>query len=332
MELTLTEIHTFETFKKSELASILPLELIIEIGIYFFNYDILLYGNYSKISKLEFESVLPFITSLKIKPYHPQSEKKITLEDKTDKRIHQITDLNPNLCLHLKKLKLTRPLSKPQPDVCEYFIREYKFKYPDINISKVFIPSLKNLFNLTNLKIEDVVYDNEICGLTNLKSLIILSDQNNIFDKSLYNLTSLTKLNLRMNNNITDYSLSRLVKLRILIYDSSFGITDKTLMSLTNLTTLSLWWTAGFTDDGLSNLTNLTDLNIGENQDFTNRALINLTNLKKIDVSDTSKITDHGITHLINLTNIFISDSSITKEGIKPLTNLVNWSKLMNRY
>ena len=150
--------------------------------------------------------------------------------------------------------------------------------YLDISCSNIKQHNIKNLINLTTLKLCGNSYINNIKHLTNLTHLETSCKSNNIGQDNIYNLTKLITLNINDNINITD------------------------IRTLTNLTCLKIAGYCKVEQNSIDKLTNLSTLNIYNNNNITN--INHLTKLTDLDICGSCCIDQTGIMNLYSLTKI----------------------------
>lgn len=213
--------------------------------------------------------------------------------------------------------------------------------------SAVLGTDLKRFPHLTELSImASSINDDDIKGLKILNKLAIWmqSEDYEITDMGIKELTNLTHLDIPHNYGITNHSISKLVNLTHLdIYDSLVsgdGIKyltkltwlnldgdsffDEDLCRLTNLQTLSLNNT-GISNECLSLLTNLTRLNIKDCYNITTESIALLVNLVGLNYGE--YMHDHDILNLVNLTRLkelSIMYGSFSNGSIAQFTNLTH--------
>ena len=174
--------------------------------------------------------------------------------------------------------------------------------YLDIRFSNIKQHNIKNLINLTTLKLCGNCYINNIKHLTNLTHLETSGKSDNIGQDNIYNLTKLITLNINDNINITDIrTLTNLTCLKIRCY---YKVEQNSIdiRTLTNLTCLKIGHYSKIEQNSIDKLTNLSTLDIYNNNNITN--INHLTKLTDLDISGSCCIDQTGIMNLHSLTKI----------------------------
>jgi hypothetical protein len=209
--------------------------------------------------------------------------------------------------------------------------------------TKLSTDTLISLTNLTHLYLFDIIIDNNTLRLlTNLKSLVIMTEGVNIDygietltnlitfkpnsilvnDETLTKLTNITELSLCMNYTIhstTLYKLPHLIDLNL-----NLNSVCRHINNLTNLTRLNIQSASCKYD--LIKLTNLTDLSVPTHFRIN---MITLTNLIKLNLEDCQ--IRYNISHLIKLKNLNIRHCKWNPD-ILNLTNLTKLKTNTKRY
>ncbi len=204
----------------------------------------------------------------------------------------------------------------------EFAINLIKLELRGNRISDV--SPLKNLTNLTKLRLGTNHKISDVSPLKNLTNLTFLDiDSNQISDVSpLKNLTNLTWLDLD-DNGILDVSpLKVLTNLRYLDLDGNKVLDVSPLKNLTNLIFLDI------DDNGISDisplsvLVNLKVLDLDGNRISDTSPLSVLINLTELDLHDNEILDISPLSVLLNLTELDLHDNKVS--DVSPLRGLIN--------
>ena len=221
---------------------------------------------------------------------------------------------------------------------------------------------IRNLTNITSLRIEDNVRIWDINHMTKLKKLLEIY-KGCLKDASIRHLTNLVELRIQ-NHNKKVKTISHLTRLQILhiaptidinqllylknLTELSFGYSELSykvnLNALTNLRKLSTNYLSIFDNESISRLTNLlflsiewghspidnfntlcllTKLELSYDSKIHNRSITNLTNLLQLSLCY-GHSNLHDINKLTNITSLSLTNNrGLTNDGIKNLTNLL---------
>lgn len=179
------------------------------------------------------------------------------------------------------------------------------------NVSDVIKKLIFNRYPKTRVRISTIQEGKKYNNLSkNLK--LILSQNNNFTNTSLFWTSNIVQINLGQNRKITNKGLEYVAKtLEVLfLWNNNTIITNEGLKKLVNLKILVLQNNNTITDEGLINLTKLEYLLINENTIITDKGLSHLPQLKKLNIDSFSQITDDGLSYLNELEILDIQENT----------------------